>query len=408
MKNMIFFSLEKYINTASVAIYSFIVANLVGVDIFGYISHKEAAIGILSILSLQGIDNVVQRELLHNKVETRQILGTALLIKSIFVLVSFLMLYTMTFADYNDDVKSNIIWILYILVPARALTFFSSFLIVNNKAKDFFIIGVLVTFISTIYKVIVILYSFSFYYLIFGLVVDAVLYAFMYMLYLYVNKIRLLSVNLKYIRIFSSEGMLLTLSGAMIILYSRIDQVMLEYIKGYSEVGLYTLSNKLLFLYVVLSSVFNLAFVPKLNKKNSNYKNEVKSLGLISIKIGLFMCMLNLLISPLIISVFYGDDYAEVSNLVMLSSPIIFFAFLASSTGKVLVMEGKSKHALYRNILALIINIILNIMFIPYIGAIGAVLSSIVAWMISSFLYLIINKETKAIFMPFYGMKYED
>ena len=405
MTNVIYFSIEKYINTASLALYSFILAKILGVELFGYIAHKEAIIMLLSILSLQGLDSIIQRELLHNKNETKEIIGTVLLIKTLFIFLSLCILMSLNFSDYNQNIKGSIVWILFLLIPSISINCLSSHFIVTSKASEFFKIGITVTSIGLIYKVTVLQVSENINYLVFGLIIDYILYSLAFVFYFLYNKIPLISFSLHYCKIYIKEGMLLILSGAMIVIYSRIDQIMLGYFSDYNDVGNYSLSNKFVFLYVILASVFNLAFIPKLNKHKDNYIGNIRRLGLLSFKVGLFMSVLNAILSPLIIYYFYGESFDKAILLALISSPIILFVFLSSSSGKVLVMEHQSQHALYRNVLAVVVNIILNLLLIPEYGAVGAVISSIIAWMCSSFIYLVLNKDTKDIFKTFYGLE---
>lgn len=404
MKNIIYYSLEKYINTASLAIYSFFVAKLFGPDIFGYISHKEAIIGVLSILALQSIDNIVQRELIHKASKTVEIISSGIFIKLVFVAISCGILLFMSFENYDDEIRSNIVWILFVMIPARSLTFLSSYLVVNNKAETFLIVGLSVTAISAIYKIFILYNHFDINYVIFGLVIDYVLYAIFYSFLLLKYGVIRFVINKEYMEVFIKEGLILSLSGAMIILYSRIDQIMLAQISGFNEVGLFSLSNKILFMYVVISTAFNLALIPKLNKSSADYHYQIKRFGRITFQLGAFMMMLNLIVSPIVINVFYGDKYIETEYLVALSSPIILLTFLSSSTGKILVMEGMSRHALYRNVLALISNVILNLILIPLWGAKGAVVASITAWFLSSAIYPFFHPETKSTFKIFCGL----
>ncbi|MBG3090575.1 oligosaccharide flippase family protein [Proteus terrae] len=393
----IFYFLEKYISVFFIAILGFLLAKILTPNDFGMLNNAEAIIAILSIFSLQGIDQLIQRELTHKKKYINSIMYAALIIKSasiflctIFIIVLFI------FKSDNNLIK--LLTLLSPLILARGCIFFSSILIVENRYKSFFHIGAIIYTIFFILKIIFIFYLKDIYILAFLMSLEGITLSIIY--YIYYRRQHSLS-NKKlcfFIKQLFKEGIFLTLSSAMIIIYSKIDQIFIGSLLGYVELSQYALSSKILMLYIIPSTVFTMSYIHKLTKKNESYSKIAKDMLIKSIILGIILAIICAVTTPWLIDFLYGNKFNDAKKYILLQSILIPFSFLLNTTGRILVIEKMSKFILYRNIIALSVNIIFGFLFIKYLGAYGAIIITIICYMLSSFIFILIDKKTFFIF----------
>ncbi|MCT9037336.1 oligosaccharide flippase family protein [Enterobacter cloacae] len=61
----VFYMFEKYANVVYLALFTFVMARVLNVEDFGIISNAEAIVAIISIFSFQGLEQLVQREIVN-------------------------------------------------------------------------------------------------------------------------------------------------------------------------------------------------------------------------------------------------------------------------------------------------------------------------------------------------------
>jgi O-antigen/teichoic acid export membrane protein len=190
-----------------------------------------------------------------------------------------------------------------------------------------------------------------------------------------------------------------------------MDSLMLTWLSGLKAVGIY--NAVLPIVQIALSLlVFTTVFTPIAT--GLWVKNEVNEIA----NICNFMTLLSYyLLSPLIISIIYlskpliiilfSDTYASGANaLVLLFSGIVFLG-LSHFYASVLNTGNEEKKVALLLILATCANIILNLVFIPFLNITGAALATSVTYMALSFLlYIKLKKKLKSLNFPVFKILY--
>ena len=105
------------------------------------------------------------------------------------------------------------------------------------------------------------------------------------------------------------------------------------------------------------------------------------------------------LFNDTIILLLYGVSYTgSIAPYTILIAGIIFDSY-ARINGKWIVLKNCQMISLYRTIFGCIINILLNLILIPRYGIIGAAYSTIITLFIAVFIYYLLHKETRDIFI---------
>jgi O-antigen/teichoic acid export membrane protein len=171
---------------------------------------------------------------------------------------------------------------------------------------------------------------------------------------------------------------------------------MLSSYKGNVAVGLYNAAyNSVLFL-AFIPSIFLASIFPVLSSKFNSKKNFEKAYTL-SFRY-LFLILLPLIIGLILLSekiilLLFGESYISSIYLVKILACAQIFSFMAWLFGFALNSINKQKLFMIASGIGLIINIILNFLFIPSIGTYGAAFSILITHISVFFLLLYFSSK---------------
>lgn len=164
--------------------------------------------------------------------------------------------------------------------------------------------------------------------------------------------------------------------AVMGLLYFRVDLLILTYMKGNFEAGIYGVAYRFLDVVIFIPSAISAALFPILVKLHSTGQGQIKQIYFKAVTvmglIGLIICLIYILILPEIFKIFLPNYLLaiEVIKILALSIPLMFIhipgAQVLLSTDKFL------KQVMLLSVVTLSFNIVSNLLFIPQYGVIGA------------------------------------
>lgn len=208
--------------------------------------------------------------------------------------------------------------------------------------------------------------------------------------------------SLQRIELLTREAFPLMISGAVILLYMKIDQVMLGYLSSESEVAYYVAATRLSEAWYFVGLTLIAAYYPSLIRlKNESLVKFEKQLILL-VRLLFWFAMLvasvTFIYAEGLVSILYGVSYIESSLVLSITIFCVPFVYLGAISSRLYVDAGNRLGIFYRSIAGLTANLLLNMLLIPKFGAVGAALASLVAQIVSGFLAnLIIGADGRAI-----------
>ena len=160
------------------------------------------------------------------------------------------------------------------------------------------------------------------------------------------------------------------------VLYFRLDIVMLQLMTEEKVVGFYGAAYKLFEVAVVLSHSFMLVLFPTLveeyHSDRAQFKNRFKKALAIYSLIGGGIALVLWCFSHEFIRMIYGDKFLPSADILDVLSGAILLFFISFLLSNVLIASGREKVNTWNLVGATVLNIILNLVWIPQYGAIGA------------------------------------
>lgn len=398
--------IEKAVSIVSVFIIGILVINYLGPEDYGILSYSISYISFFSFIVSLGLDSIVGREIVSNPKNSQIIVSSSFLMKaSALIFVIFLVNFISLISNNSIEIKL-IILIISLNLLQEPFNVFSTYFqaIVNIRNISF---SIMISKISLIIiKLFLIYFQFS---LIYFVITDAVILIFLSMsfmiLYLRFNNLTirdLLIFDKKVaLNLFKDSWPLMISSGA-IMLYMRLDQVMIKEMISLEELGYYSASVKVAeFWYFIPMTVTSVMFPLLINSKKDSfemYEHRLKQLFSSCIIISLIFCFPLYFFSDIIVDVLFSDSFIYSAKPLSILSIAGIFVAMGYVNGKWMVIENYTKLSLMRNISGLFINVLLNIVLIPKLGITGAAISTVISVAFASNFFFLFNNKTRKIF----------
>ncbi len=181
------------------------------------------------------------------------------------------------------------------------------------------------------------------------------------------------------------------------LIYFRIDTLMLSYLRGNFETGIYSAGYKFLEALIFIPNSLAIVLFPTLAKLHEHNLAKIKLLFSQSIKIMVFLSVLvfiayNLILPPFIR--FFLPNYLPSIEVIRILSLAIPFIFIYVPLSQILLSTDKYlKQVILISLLPLCSNIILNLIFIPRFGFLGASWITVASDVLSTAIVLIFIKR---------------
>lgn len=174
------------------------------------------------------------------------------------------------------------------------------------------------------------------------------------------------------------------------------DRTIITYFLGVAFNGIYSAANKLSAICITFFGIFNLtwsesASISIRDRDSSSYISGIVNK---SLKICICLCLLIISLMPFMFKfLITGKEYSSAYEQIPILMISTIFSILVSLLGSIYVALKKTKEIAKTSILAAVINIVINILLIKYIGLYAASISTLIAYLaMSIYRYLDIQK----------------
>jgi len=190
----------------------------------------------------------------------------------------------------------------------------------------------------------------------------------------------------------------LIISGIMVSLFTRIDQIMLQNMAGVKEAGAYatvaSLSEAWNFVPIVIISSLFPAILNARRDDPVRYKKRIQHLYDLMVYLSVPVAIIVTFISPFIYKSGYifKPEYAYAAPVLSVHIWSGVFVFLGAASGQYLIAENYTKLTFIRTGVGAIVNIVLNLVLIPKMGMMGAAIATLTAYASATLFVLAIPK----------------
>jgi PST family polysaccharide transporter len=377
------------------------VARYLGAEKYGALMYSLAFVSIFNAISTLGLNGVAVREFVNNPKSKWEILSSLIILQFLGGVFATILIFivgkqledgndffinssiVLGFAQLLKSIESFKYWFeSQVSSKYSSLAEFSAYLIACcirawgiYEGKDiwFFVLVYLVESFFTL----------------FGLA----------LLFILKNKNIKFIPHLGWISIFLKEGWPIIISATLVLVNLQVDRVMLGRFASSTQVGIYSAANTLISVWYFIPTLVVGSFSADLVRL---YAEDINKYHLLSVKLHKFFGGLMLLIalifsifSDIIIDKIYGVAFEGAAGVLAVSVFAIIFVFQVSLRGRLLIIEGMQMYGTFLVFAGVILNIAMNLLLIPYYGAIGAACAYVISWALSALVLPLIFEKTR-------------
>ena len=191
-------------------------------------------------------------------------------------------------------------------------------------------------------------------------------------------------------RLLLKDGWPLVASSLLIVVHTRIDQVMIGQMLGEVQVGIYSaairISEAWMFVPVLIVQASMPYFVQLRERSPMRYQQRLMQLYSAMFWAGAAAGVVTILVGKQVIVLLFGDAYSGAYAPLVLTIWTGIFTAQAVARGIWMISANLQLYRLFNNLLAVPINVLLNWLWIPKYGASGAAAASLVSVAVGTWL----------------------
>jgi O-antigen/teichoic acid export membrane protein len=382
---------------------TFALSSYLGTRQFGILNYPTALVAFFLAIAALGLDGFVTRELLSNPNKKDTLLGTSFWMRFIAGFSVIPLIYiAYAVANHLKPLETPFYYVLIVAFTTviQSVNIIDSFFQAKVQAKRIMYINVVGNVISAIIKLLFILLKLPLIWFVYSLVFDAALIAVGYII-TYQN-----SGNSIYKWKFDSSvatylvkySWPLAFSAILGTIYMKIDQVMIPIYLKTSELGIYsTVANLSESWYFIPVAIVTSVFPAIMHARKTDivrYKKRLQNMYDLMVVISMSIAIFMTFASKFIYHIAYARHPEFWTGAPVLAVHVWagIFVFLGSASGQYLIAEGYTKMAMLRTGAGAIVNIVLNIFWLPKYGILGAAYATLAAYGIATFFIVLIPK----------------
>ena len=379
------------------------VARYLGPEKYGQFNYAMAFVALFTVLSTLGLDTLTVKSIIDKDYDEGTILCTSLFLR-VFggIVLTIIAVIIIRLIEPKDQNLHILVLIMSFTMVLKSMEVIEYWIEAYQRAKISSIIRMSAYVISAGLKLTLVflkgnLVHYALIYMIDSIIIGTALI----MAYFRNREIRTKwNFNFRYAKNILSQSWYLILSGLMVTLYIRIDQLMLgSMMPTKVELGVYSAAVQIAGMWYFVPMAIITSFTPVImNKKKiseNSYMKSVQLLYTIVAWIGIGFSVFILLFSKLIVNILYGAEFLKSASILSVSIWAGTFAMLGSARGAWLICEGLQRYSIAYISAGCISNIILNYLLIPISGGYGAAVATLVSQIIVAFIAPSFFKETR-------------
>jgi PST family polysaccharide transporter len=380
------------------------VARYLGPAQFGSLNFALAFVALFGAVTTLGLEGIVVREVLHNAQDTHEILGTTLALRSGGGLLAFgLSIATICLIQPHDKQALLLVSILSLTLVFQAFDTIDSFFQSQVQSK-------------------ITVWAKNGAFLVFAAIRVSLIYAKAHVWAFAAasaGEIALGAIGLvlgyrlsggrmsawhssrKRAALLLKQSWPVIFAGMAIMVYMRLDMVMLKMMKGDYAVGLYSAATRVSEVWYFIPMGIVSSVSPAIMRVKDDPELFYSRLRKLFSLMTLTACVIGSLValaSHAIIRILYSTSYSGAAPVLAVHVWASVFVFLGVAQAPFDFSKNLLKLGLYRTVAGAVINVAMNFYLIPRYSAMGAAIATVVSYAVSGVFANLFSARTRPIF----------
>jgi len=402
-KNTSWLFTEKLLRLISGIVVGVMVARYLGPSDYGLYNYAFSVVAIFSAVAALGLNQIVVRELVKNEGMTKELLGTSFYMKLGGSILSALIVIATIYIIDEDSMSRALVVVIAISVV------FTSFNVVDyyfqSKVESKFLLysNIISISVAAVLKIYLVFTEGSLLTFAWVVVIENFVLA-IGLSYYFIRETGSIPIfdwkfSSSIAKSLLSDSWPLIFGGLVLMVQSRIDQLMLKEMVSTEVVGHYSVALRMVEIFGFIPMMLQNSLMPSLiNSKKASlslYANRLTNYYRLNFLFFLLIAIPLAVFSNKIILILFGESYMPAAILLTLMSVRLLFSNMGVARGSYLVIENMNRFALLTMSIGTVFNVLLNLYWIPKFEAVGSVYATIVSFVITIFLIDLFHKKAR-------------
>ncbi len=364
------------------------VAKILSATEYGKFSYAMSFAGLFAVLVDMGINSIFVREMSSDS-EKQKYFSSLLSFKIFLSFISFASIFGLSFLISRDPSVQLNIWILGLsVVLAGVASFFMSLFQAHQKMEIPIIGDILQALGTTVIGLILIFRVPLAQYLSFAYLIGSVILLMTAVFLTVFHKYSIgLSVDFRVWGEFLKMSWPLALGSLFINVFAATDSLMIGYMKNMEQVGFYNAAQRIMALAGLPVGFLATSFFPAISKAVGQGKEALQKIFDFEIEIFLMIALPifcgGLILAPRLIDYVYDPKFYPAVLVFRMLCFVILFHYISYPFNQILIAHNRQQWTFWITVGTSMLDIILNLIFIPQYGLYGATFTTIISACVS-------------------------
>ncbi len=379
----------KIVNMLISLIVGIMTARYLGPSNYGLVNYGTAWVTFFTALSNLGINSVIVKEFIDHPTDQGIAIGSTLLLRFVSSGLSVAVIIGLvSIVDSNEPMTISVVGLCSIGLVFQIFEILNYWFQAQYKSKISAIASLIAYAVTSIYKIVLLIFEKDVRWFAFASAVDYIIIAIVLLVAYRKYGGDRFKFSYQKARCLLKNSYHYILSSMMVAIYTQTDKVMLKHMLNENEVSYYSVSTHICGMWVFILAAIIDSMYPTIIKLHSINKEEFdkknRQLYAIVFYLSCFVSIMFMLFGNWGIKTFYGESYTPAVLPLKIVTWYTAFSYLGVARNAWIVSEGKQKYLKYMYCSAASINIVLNYILIPLLGASGAAMASLITQLFTS------------------------
>ncbi len=365
-------------------------ARYLGPSNYGLINYAASIVAFALPLMKLGLDSTLVHELIETPEKEGEIIGTSLIMNIISGIACIIGVTTFVSVANMGETVTIIVCMLYSFsLFFAAIEMIQYWFQYKLQSKYSSVVMLLAYVIVSAYRIYLLITEKSVYWFALTHSVEYGIIGFsLVAVYLKKGAMRL-KFSWQRAKMMFSKSKHYIIASLMVVVFQSTDHIMLTTMVSKAENGFYTAAitaaTVVQFVYIAIIDSFRPMILSGKKENDPNYKVFVSELYCIIVYLALAQCLFYTVFAGPIVKLLYGKHYIASIPILRILVWYIVFSYMGTVRNVWILAEQKQKYLWMVNLLGALFNVVLNAFMIPFLGAVGAALATLLTQFFTNF-----------------------
>ena len=373
----------KLIKAVLTLVTTMITARYLGVSDFGVINYAAGLVAFVVPIMKLGIDSVLVHQIVEKPDAEGEIVGTSIVLNLISAFLCILGIGAFVCIANRGEEETIIVCVIYsVLLVFQAVEMLQYWFQAKLMSKYSSMAMLFAYIIVAASQILMIVFKVNIYWFALSYSIDY-LFISLILLIAYAKKgTQKFKFSFKRAKELFSISKYYIVSSLLVTVFSQTDRIMLKLMIDSEATGIYssaaTCAGMTSFIFAaIIDSMRPVIFQVAKDEDKTLFHKRMTELYSVIIYFSLIQCVVITLLSPIIIKIMYGEEFAASVNALRIVVWFTTFSYLGSVRNVWMLAENKQKYLWIINLSGALGNVILNLILIPIMGVNGAAVASL-------------------------------